>query len=209
MKGTLPDVSRRPSRSEVIALTDRIRTNLDETARTFWDVGRDLGRVKRERLYELMQYATFHEYVAGELRVKVRQVQKMLAIAQTYVRDDAVAVGGIEHGAALIGYCKLLPGRPDPGELVRADTVVGEKPLSACSVQDILDATEALREARRVARSRSGAARSESHAKKSLAKAVRAFVRDSSLGRAHVDVRSDEVIVRFSRNALAQRLGGR
>lgn len=209
MKETSPDVRRRASRSEVIALTARIRTNLDETARTFWDIGCDLGRVKRERLYEVLQYATFRDYVAGELHVKVRQVQKMLAIAQTYVRDDAVAVGGIERGTALIGYCKLLPGRPDPGELLRGDAPVGDKPLSTCSVQDIVGAAQVLRDARALARSRSGAARRESRASKDLEKALRAFVRESSLGRVHIDVRSDEVVVRFARGALVQRLRDR
>ncbi len=193
------------TRSEVIKLTDRIRENLDQAARTFWDIGNDLGRIKREHLYRLLSYDTFHAYVAGELKVKLRQAQKMLALAQAFVRDDAVAVGGVERGTALMRYCKLLPGRPDPGELVRADALVGELPLSACSVDDIAAATQAQRAQNAKARGRSPAERRAASTARAVAKAVRAFARDSELGRPDVVVRDDEVVVRFVRSTVERR----
>ena len=197
------------TRSEVIKLTDRIRENLDQAARTFWDIGNDLGRVKREHLYRMLSYDTFHAYVAGELKVQVRQAQKMLAIAQTFVRDDAVAVGGVERGTALIRYCKVLPGRPDPGELVRADVLVGETPLSACSVDDVVAATQAQRAQNARARGRSPAERRAAGVAKVITKAFRTFAREAELGRPDVDVRDDEVVVRFRRSTFERRFRGR
>lgn len=195
------------ARSETIAVTDRIRQNLDHAARTFWDIGNDLSRVKRERLFVHLEYDTFRAYVAGELHLKLRQVQKMLAVAQTYVKDDAVAVGGIERGTALIRYCRLLPGRPDPGELLRADAAIGDVPLSACTADDLVAAAAARKAERAKARGRSQAARREAGRTRALAKAVHAFAREAELGRAKVEVGEDMVVLRFARSAMDRRFG--
>lgn len=194
------------SRADVIAITRRIRANLDQAARTFWDIGNDLAHIRRGRLYEVLSYASFNAYVTGELRVKVRQVQKMLAIAHTYVRDDAARVGGIERGTALIAYCRQLPGRPDPGELVRADAAVAGKPLSECDTGDIVAATQELKTARSLKRAQSPAARQEARARENVQKTVRAYLRRANLGRAQVTVEGDEIILRFARGALMERL---
>ncbi len=202
---TPSQASSAPSRAEVIRLTDDIRRDFQQVAQTFWDIGVKLARVKRERFYAVLGYASFAEYAGAEFGVRLRQVQKMLAVAAVYARTDAVRVG-IERGAELISYCNRLPTRPDPGELWREDALIGDKPLSACTVDDIARAKDELVRARALKRAKTPTARRDAARAKAVATAVHAFVRTSDLGRPRVTVREDEVIVRFSRAALARRL---
>ena len=204
---TLVPTKPRATRSEVIALTDAIRRDLDTLAQTFWDIGAKLARIKQGALHEVLGYATFPEYATGEFRVKLRQVTKMMSIARAYGRSDAVELG-VERSAALIGYCRALRPAVDPGELVRSDAVVGEQPLSACTVADILAATDALKARVRAKIAARPGARAETRDAKALARAVRDFARASDLGRAKVVVQGEEVVIRFSRAALKARLLG-
>jgi hypothetical protein len=193
------------TRSEVIALTDAIRSDLDTLARTFWDIGAKLARIKQGALYEVLGYASFQEYATGEFRVKLRQVEKMMTIARAYGRTDAIELG-VERSAALIAYCRVLRPAVDPGALVRSDALVGEQPLSACTVADILAATEALKAKARATIAARPSARAEARDAKALAQAFHGFARASKLGRAKVVVQGDEVVIRFSRAALKARL---
>jgi hypothetical protein len=195
----------RMTRGEVIALTDAIRDDLDALAQTFWDIGAKLARIKQGALYEVLGYATFHEYAVGEFRVKLRQVEKMMTIARAYGRTDAVELG-IERSAALLGYARALRPAIDPGELVRGDARVGDRPLSACTVADILVATEALKANVRAKIAARPGARADARDAKALARAVREYAQAIDLGRAKVTVRGDEVVLRFSRAALKNRL---
>ncbi len=202
---TLVPTKARMTRGEVIALTDAIRSDLDALAQTFWDIGAKLARIKQGAFYEVLGYATFQEYAVGEFRVKLRQVEKMMTIARAYGRTDAVELG-IERSAALLAYSRALRPTIDPGELVRSDAVVGERPLSACTVGDILVATEALKASVRATIAARPGSRADARDAKALARAFREYAHSIDLGRAKVTVRGDEVVVRFSRTALKSRL---
>ena len=197
----------RATRTDVIALTDAIRHDLDALARTFWDIGAKLARIKQGGLYEVLGYATFEEYAVGEFRVKLRQVEKMMTIARAYGRTDAVELG-VERSAALLGYARTLRPAVDPGELVRADALVGDRPLSACTVADILEATETLKAKLRAKIAARPGSRADAREAKALARAVRDFARSAQLGRAKVVVQGDEVVIRFPRSTLKTRLLG-
>lgn len=197
----------RATRSEVIALTDAIRQDLDALAQTFWDIGAKLARIKQGSLHEVLGYASFEDYAIGEFRVKLRQVEKMMAIARAYGRSDAVELG-VERSAALLGYARTLRPRVDPGELVRSDALVGEQPVSACTVVDILAATEALKAKVRAKIAARPGSRAEAREAKALARAVRDYATSAKLGRAKVVVQGDEVVIRIARSALKARLMG-
>lgn len=202
-------VTRRPTsaaHAEALAVTARIRDNLEQAARSFWDIGNDLARVRQQKLYEHLGYETFDDYVAGELKVRLRQVQKMLTVARMYARDDAASLGGIERSSALIAYCRQLPGRPDPGALVRADAEVDGRPLSACDTDAIVAATRRLKHERALRRARRPSEREKARDAKEALALVSAFVKASKLGRAKVTLHRNEIVLRFNRAAFLRRI---
>ena len=199
-----PTVVSASGRRAAIALTDAIKLDLRSIGALFWEVGEKLRRVSDERVYTQLGYATFREYLDGELSVSARQAFKMVAIVRAYVRDDAEAIG-FERGAALITYARAHGSAVDPGQLVRDDAAIGDKPISACSVRDLRAAAMEARRQRLLSRSRSQAARSEARRVKEVVQALRRFAGEHDLGRVKIVKRKGIVVLHLTYEHLDKR----
>jgi hypothetical protein len=192
---------------EAVRPTKTIVARLCEVSGAFWEIGQVLGRIRDERLYAAMHYESSRAYVDGELSVVATQAYMMIRIVRSYTRADAEALG-LERAAGLITYAKTVGGGVEPGRLVREDLPVGGKTARSASLRDIQAAARAEREAKRKKLRASPAARRLQKEATRIAAGLRAIHRGAALGRGAIEVREDEVLVRFSRRTLAQRFRG-
>lgn len=189
-------------RTDAIRITDAIRQDLGAATRVFWGIGNNLRRLADEKLYLALSYATLREYIAAELDIAASQAFKMMRVVRAFTQSDADKVG-LERAALLITYAKAV-GHGDPGELVRADATIGSTPASQASRGELSEAIRELRGAKRAKRARSQSARNAARQAKTIAQRVHALARDEHLGRAKVEVRDTEVVIRLSRASLAR-----
>lgn len=211
MKRTNLPVPRVPElaaqRAEALRLTKQISAQIVDIARAFWDVGRALEDVRRHKLYAALGYDTFRAYVDAELSVAATQAYAMIRVVQTFTREDAAKVESLDRAVALITYGRAVD--KEPGELVRTEALVAGKPAHTAPIRDILNASRAQRDQVAKKKARNPAALARRRADDRLAAKLRAFHREHALGRAVITVSAGEVVVRFSRDAIARRLRDR
>ena len=191
-------------RDEATRLTQAILDRLRNITGAFWEIGTILERIQGEKLYAAMGYASFRAYVDGVLSVAATQAYMMIRVVRAYTRSDAESLG-LERAAGLITYAKTLGDEIDPGLLVRENATIGDKPARVASLRDIQAAVRAQREAMSAKKRRSPRERMKKREDDAIAAGLRAAHKAQSLGRGVVEVRDDEVVVRFSRAALARR----
>ncbi|MFO0745090.1 MAG: hypothetical protein U1F43_05345 [Myxococcota bacterium] len=205
MAKQLPSVpDGRALRDEATRLTQVVVDRLRDITGAFWEIGNVLERIQSQKLYAALGYDSFRSYVDGALGVATTQAYMMIRVVRAYTRSDAESLG-LERAAGLITYAKALGGTVDPGLLVRENAPVGDKPARVASLRDIQAAVRAQREARSAKRRRSPRERLRKREADAIAAGLRAAHRAQDLGRGVVEVRDDEVVVRFSREALARR----
>jgi hypothetical protein len=201
----VPDA--RALQREAERLTRSIVDRLRDVTGAFWEIGTLLERIQNQKLYAALGYDSFRAYVDGALSVAATQAYTMIRVVRSYTRSDAEALG-LGRAAELISYAKAL-GDIDPGQLVREGAAIGDKPLREASLREIQAAARAEREAKVARRRPSPRERLRKREAKAIAAALRAAHKQLDLGRGLIEVREDEVIVRFARTALAKRLVGR
>lgn len=186
------------------ALTSAIVRDLATLTETFWLVGKKLHAMVDERLYLALGYDNFPAYVEGRLGVALAQAYKMVRVVRNYVQADAERVG-IERADYLIRYAKHVG--VDPGELVRSDAQVGDKPLSQASVRDIAVATQAALKAKLAAQKTDPATRERNRENRAVSAHVTSVLSASGVRGAGVKVVGNEVVIRLDRAKLLALLG--
>lgn len=189
-------------------LTAAIADDLKVVMQSFWRIGRALDEVLQKRLFAVLGYDTFSDYVSGRLGVERAQAYKIVRVATYYFQEDAEALG-LERAAALIPYAKLL--KTDPGLLVREKALVGDKPIAEATKRDIVSAAASVRAEfkRRGARSLRG--REQKHAENAVHDGVRAALVKAGLPRpvnVRFDAKTGELLVRLPSRALFERFAG-
>lgn len=160
-----------PRRAHAEALTASVLQDLQTAKQTFFSIGEKLHEMQTKRLYDTLGYPDFRTYINDRFDVAAAQAYKMIQVVRNFVRADAEKLG-VERAVKLIRYAKLA--RVDPGLLVREDRLVGEKPVSATTIQDVARAIGDLRKAMRQRTSRTGHAR----ARRREDQAIEAHLRD-------------------------------
>jgi len=206
MKTLAPTVIVSPEVARAEELTAAIVADLGTVTQSFWRIGRGLHELLDQRLYQHLGYATFRAYCEARLSCEIGQAYKTVRVVRSFFQEDAEKIG-LERAAALITYAKLL--KTDPGNLVRENILVGDKPLVTASKRDILAA--AARERDRLARlrARAPAPRQINRENKRIAALLRGAIKQAGLprpARVEVDLHSDEVVIRLPRKALVERL---
>lgn len=190
---------------EAERLTQKIVDRLRDVTGAFWEIGTLLERIQEQKLYAALGYDTFRAYVDGALSVAATQAYMMIRVVRSYTRADAESLG-LGRAAGLISYAKALGTATDPGRLVRENAAVGDKPVRDASLREIQAAVRAEREAKAARRKPSPRERLRKREAEAIAAALRAAHKELDLGRGAIEVRDDEVVVRFARAALAKRL---
>lgn len=138
-----------------------IRSFIQGTAETVWDLGQALSRFSERKDYVALGYASFSACLEAERLMSEAQAHKLVRIARRFSRDELVALGGIDKADRLIAYTKATTGQDTPAGLVAQDALIGRIPLSQASAEDIARETKAARAARRQNASNSENRRSE------------------------------------------------
>ena len=87
--------------------TERIRSALSGAGGRLWDVGRDLGAVKRAKLYEEAGHESFKDWLGAEFpAVSYESALKMINVASMFERDDCELIG---TGRAVILSARSVP----------------------------------------------------------------------------------------------------
>ena len=206
---SLPKVSQTASSGELRArgetLTDSIIADLATLTETFWRVGEKLHAVIDERLFLALGYQDFGKYVDARLGVAIAQAYKMVRVVRNYARGDAEKLG-LERATSLVRYAKHVG--VDPGELVRADAVVGDKPVLQASVRDIDAAARAAYAAKREGRSRAPAARAVKREDRRMSEALAALLMTANIRGARITVAKGDLVIRLDRAKLRKLLLG-
>lgn len=111
--------------------------------RTFWEVGRVLVTIRDEALHRALGYDNLEVLAAERLGLSKTVAWKLLSVAETLPRDEAVKLGQ-EKAYALIAYARAAPDQ-DPTVLIQEDAAIAGKPLSEATVRDLEAATAAAR----------------------------------------------------------------
>jgi len=59
---------------------------------SFWDIGRDLAKIKDEHLHTV-KYDTFNEYIEDNFKFSTRHANRMIAVANEYKKDTVSQIG--------------------------------------------------------------------------------------------------------------------
>lgn len=189
-------------RREVLGILHEMREHARTLAVTFWEIGLKARRIRDERGYVALGYATFDECIEVEVGLSMRQLAKLLSVIHWYGREDAVAIG-FERAAALISYGRALA--VDPGELVRENAAIAGVPVMEASVRHIKNAATEAHKLRRK-RLHSPAAKAAAREEKALVAHVRDSLDAKKLGRGQIVVSHDAVVVRFRLKTVLRHL---
>jgi hypothetical protein len=195
-------------RHACVTLLREIREQLAGIAESFWEIGDRLRRIRDGRLFAALGYDHFEPFLQGEVPAIANQAEKMIAVCRTFVKQDTVGIG-LEKARALITYCRVKRDGVDAGELVRANATIGETTVQAASVRDVRRAIAAVRAERAAKRGRSPQERRAVREQRAMVATLRSVLTGAGLGRATIEHRGGDVVVRFRAQALGKRLRGR
>lgn len=192
-------------RARAETLTDSIIVDLATLAQTFWQIGEKLHEIIDDRLFVSLGFDDFGDYVEARLGVAIAQAYKMVRVVRNYARGDAEKLG-LERATSLVRYAKHVG--VDPGELVREDAVVGDKPVSLASVRDIDLAARAVYLAKKAARSRAPAARAVKREDRRMTEELAALLASQNIRGARITVAKGDLVIRLDRAKLRKQLLG-
>ena len=101
-------------REEAQSLVDLIRRRMGAIAEAFFDIGEALNKLRHEKMFGALGFATFRALVEGELGLSIAQAYKLMEIAARVPRPEAVALGPSRSAALL----QLARSTPEPDSIV-------------------------------------------------------------------------------------------
>ena len=161
----------------LVSLIERRKARIVED---FFEIGVALRALQRAKLYFSLGYATFAKMLAGRNLMGQTQASKLVAVADAYDRDQALALG-LEKAYQLIRYTEATPEPDSPAFLLATHAKIGKKPIEAASVRELVDATR-VQQAKKHAKSIDPA----EHEAQRRARALQAALRKRGAHRATV-----------------------
>jgi hypothetical protein len=118
-----------------------IELNRRTIADAFYDIAISLNVLRKQEVYVALGCESFEELIprTGLSRTICFQ---LLQLPQHLTRDTAISLGP-EKSNSLIFYVKSTPEDDDAETLAREDALIGGKPISKCSAEDINEAARA------------------------------------------------------------------
>jgi hypothetical protein len=118
-----------------------IALNQRTVSDAFYDIAISLNVLRKQEVYVALGCESFEELIprTGLSRTICFQ---LLQLPQHLTRDTAISLGP-EKSNSLIFYVKSTPEDDDAETLAREDALIGGKPISKCSAEDINEAARA------------------------------------------------------------------
>jgi hypothetical protein len=95
-------------RAEATSLVAEVKRRMSRIAEDFYDMGRELSKLRDPRLYRALGRSSFAQLVEEDVGISGSQAYKLVAIAEQLPRERALALG-TEKASALVQLARATP----------------------------------------------------------------------------------------------------
>lgn len=187
----LRNTARNKKKGEALVLD--IRKRSERMAEDAHAIGTSLRKLSEPSIYHALGYKTFVELVRGEKLMSKSQAYKLMAVADTYTKQQIKELG-FEKAYALISYVEATPAPDLAVDLMRANARIGNKYIHSMSVKSLEEAARRVRRATGHSRGQRGPEKLA----RSTARKLQARLRKSGLKQAKVQAVKREAQWRLS-----------
>lgn len=137
-------VTSEANRKRAEALLAEIARRMQRIAEDFYDIGKALLELQKQKLFLALGYSSFAAMLAARTIMGASQANKLIKIVSTMPREKALSVGS-EKAALLAAYAEATP-EPDTAEwLLDKGALPGGKRLAEASTREIAEAAKKAR----------------------------------------------------------------
>jgi|GEM_PF-1386870 hypothetical protein len=123
-----------------------VQAKKQQIARSFYDIGKALAELQRDKLYIALGKKSFAQLLADRQLLGLSQAKKLIAIAESFDRAEALALG-TEKAYALVRLARTTPEDDTPRQLAAGRVRVAGKAKKTASMTatEIEQATHSLK----------------------------------------------------------------